>query len=28
VIVAGKARLVGGFPGTRLHLGAAEGARP
>lgn len=27
VIVAGKARLVGGFPGTRLHLGAAEGAR-
>jgi len=27
VIVAGKARLVGGFPGTRLHLEAAEGAR-
>jgi len=27
VIVAGKARLVGGFPGTRLHLDAAEGAR-
>jgi len=27
VIVAGKARLVGGFPGTRLHQGAAEGAR-
>jgi acetylglutamate kinase len=27
VIVAGKARLVGGFPGTRLHLDPAEGAR-
>ena len=27
VIVAGRARLVGGFPGTRLHLEAAEGAR-
>jgi acetylglutamate kinase len=27
VIVAGRARLVGGFPGTRLHLAAAEGAR-
>jgi len=27
VIVAGKARLVGGFPGTRLHLEAGEGAR-
>jgi acetylglutamate kinase len=27
VIVAGRARLVGGFPGTRLRLGAAEGAR-
>ena len=27
VIVAGKARLVGGYPGTRLHLEAAEGAR-
>jgi acetylglutamate kinase len=27
VIVAGKARLLGGFPGTRLHLDAAEGAR-
>ena len=27
VIVAGKARLVGGFPGTRLHLEEAEGAR-
>jgi acetylglutamate kinase len=27
VIVAGRARLVGGFPGTRLHLGAAEGVR-
>jgi len=30
VIVAGKARLTGGFPGTRLHLGAlaaAKGAR-
>ena len=27
VIVAGRARLVGGFPGTRLRLAAAEGAR-
>jgi len=27
VIVAGRARLVGGFPGTRLRLGAAEGMR-
>lgn len=27
VIVAGRARLVGGFPGTRLVLGAAEGVR-
>jgi acetylglutamate kinase len=27
VIVAGKARLDGGFPGTRLHLDAVEGAR-
>ena len=27
VIVAGRARLVGGFPGTRLRLAAAEGVR-
>jgi len=27
VIVAGKARLVGGFPGTRLHLDSVAGAR-
>jgi acetylglutamate kinase len=27
VIVAGRARLVGGFPGTRLRLAASEGAR-
>jgi acetylglutamate kinase len=27
VIVAGRARLVGGFPGTRLHLGAPAGVR-
>jgi acetylglutamate kinase len=27
VIVAGKARLTGGFAGTRLRLGASQGAR-
>ena len=27
VIVAGRARLVGGFPGTRLRLAGAEGTR-
>jgi acetylglutamate kinase len=27
VIVAGKARLTGGFAGTRLRPGASEGAR-
>jgi acetylglutamate kinase len=27
VIVAGRARLTGGFPGTRLRLAGAEGAR-